>query len=315
MGCVCPRPHLAGPVCHKPRTATPPGPRTPQSVTPGTWPRSREGALGRLAVALEPSYLLGLVLITGCLWLSPDGQLPSGRWRRPAKFLSVAGLAYGVVVFVPWVVAALARKVRVDATGTPVGITHGAAGLVWQLAAVGVLGLILSWVAWLAVQVPKYRHSSGERLQQLKWLYSGAVVSIISLVVTVIQPGSATLAWGIVTAVAAVGLAALPVALGIGILKFRLYDIDRIISRTLAYALVTGLIVGVYAGVVLLATRVLPFPGSVGVAASTLVAAALVNPLRRRIQRVVDPFLDRYDINQERAGLGRRSRASAPPGA
>jgi hypothetical protein len=94
-------------------------------------------------------------------------------------------------------------------------------------------------------------------------------------------------------------LAALPVSIGIGILKYRLYDIDRIVSRTLAYAIVTGLLVGVYAGLVLLATRVLPFTGPVAAAGSTL-AAALFNPLRRRVQRAVDrPFnRARYDADR-----------------
>jgi hypothetical protein len=92
-------------------------------------------------------------------------------------------------------------------------------------------------------------------------------------------------------------LAALPVSIGVGILKYHLYDIDRLISRTLAYALVTGLLVGVYAGIVTLATGVLPFSSPVGVAASTLAAAALFNPLRRRVQRIIDRRFNRarYD--------------------
>ena len=93
---------------------------------------------------------------------------------------------------------------------------------------------------------------------------------------------------------------ALPVAISVAILKYRLYEIDRIISRTLAYAIVTGLLVGVYAGLVLLATRVLSFHTPVAVAASTLAAAALFNPLRRRVQRAVDRRFNRarYDADQ-----------------
>ena len=93
------------------------------------------------------------------------------------------------------------------------------------------------------------------------------------------------------------GWAALPVSIGIAILRYRLYDIDRIISRTLAYAIVTGLLVGVYAGLVLLATRVLSFHTPVAVAASTLAAAALFNPLRRRVQRAVDRRFNRARYN------------------
>jgi hypothetical protein len=94
-------------------------------------------------------------------------------------------------------------------------------------------------------------------------------------------------------------LAALPVSIGVGILKYHLYDIDRLISRTLAYALVTGLLVGVYAGIVTLATKVLPFSSPVGVAASTLAAAALFNPLRRRVQRIIDRRFNRARYDAE----------------
>ena len=84
------------------------------------------------------------------------------------------------------------------------------------------------------------------------------------------------------------------------VLRYRLFDIDRIISRTLAYAIVTGLLVGVYAGIVLLATHVVSINAPVAVAASTLAAAALFNPLRRRVQRAVDRRFNRarYDADQ-----------------
>ena len=93
------------------------------------------------------------------------------------------------------------------------------------------------------------------------------------------------------------GSASLPVAIGVAILRFRLYEIDRLVSRTLSYALLTGLLVGVFGGVVLLTTRVLPFSSPVAVAVSTLAAAALFNPLRRRVQRLVDHRFNRarYD--------------------
>jgi hypothetical protein len=90
------------------------------------------------------------------------------------------------------------------------------------------------------------------------------------------------------------------VSIGVGILKYRLYEIDRIISRTLAYAIVTGLLVGVYAGLVLLATEVLKFSSPVAVAASTLVAAALFNPVRRRVQHAVDRRFNRARYDAER---------------
>jgi hypothetical protein len=113
------------------------------------------------------------------------------------------------------------------------------------------------------------------------------------------------------------GIAALPVSMGIAILKYRLYDIDRIISRTLAGAIVTGLLVGAYAGLVLLATRVLAFSSTIAVAASTLAAAALFNPLRQRVQRAVDRRFNRarYDADQAIAAFAARPQDAVDPDA
>ena len=104
------------------------------------------------------------------------------------------------------------------------------------------------------------------------------------------------------------GILVLPVSLALGILKFRLYDIDRIISRTVAYAVLTGILVGVYAGLVLLATQVLAVKSPVAVAASTLAVAALFSPLRRRVQRAVDRRFNRarYDADQTVAAFAAR---------
>jgi hypothetical protein len=158
-------------------------------------------------------------------------------------------------------------------------------------------------VGFIGRQVLSWRRSSGERRQQLKWLASGAAVSMAGLVLAVIFASSSgtsanvaqwlgNLAW--------FGLAALPVSIGVAILRYRLYDIDRIISRTLAYALVTGLLIGVFAGIVLLTTDVLSLSSPVAVAASTLAAAALFNPLRQRVQRVVDRRFNRTRYNADR---------------
>ena len=107
-----------------------------------------------------------------------------------------------------------------------------------------------------------------------------------------------------------VGIVSLPVCISFAISKYRLYDIDRIISRTLAYTIVTGLLAGVYAGLVLLATRALPVPLSTpaAVAGATLVAAALFSPLRRRVQQTVDRRFNRarYDADRTIAAFAAR---------
>ena len=130
----------------------------------------------------------------------------------------------------------------------------------------------------MARQVLSWRRAGGERRQQLKWLASGAAMTVFSILLGVL----------ISSPVPLVGLAALPAAIGVAILKYRLYDIDRLISRTLAYAIITGLLVGVYAGLVLLATQLLHVHTPVAVAASTLAAAGLFNPLRLRVQHMAD---------------------------
>jgi hypothetical protein len=100
----------------------------------------------------------------------------------------------------------------------------------------------------------------------------------------------------------------LPVSIGVGILRYRLYEIDRLISRTLSYALLTGLLVGVFVGLVLLTTRVMPFSSPVGVAASTLVAAGLFSPLRVRLQKLVDRRFNRARYDTEALVAAFRSR-------
>ena len=113
---------------------------------------------------------------------------------------------------------------------------------------------------------------------------------------------------GTVGGVFVLGFLALPLSIGVAVLRYGLFDIDRIISRTLAYTIVTGLLVGVYAGIVLLSTDVLSLTSSAAVAASTLAAAALFNPLRRRVQRVVDRRFNRarYDGEQTVAAFAVR---------
>jgi MFS family permease len=166
-------------------------------------------------------------------------------------------------------------------------------------------------LSFVAAQVLSWRRSSGERRQQLKWLMSGAAVLVLSQVI--VQPVLALypnlpqvqLVAGFLLGL---GAAALPASMAVAILKYRLYDIDRIISRTLSYAIVTGLLIGMYAGLVLLATQVFQFRTPVAVAAATLAAAALFNPLRQRVQRAVDRRFNRarYDADKTVAAFAAR---------
>jgi hypothetical protein len=247
--------------------------------------------------------LLGLIIL-----LYPDGRLPSpaggscsgptSRWR--GLYLG------GALVIAAGAIAG--HQVRLDAGGTLTVFDSPAGGTAWwgMAQTLFFLALAASWLTWLARQAFAYRHSAGERRLQLKWLLSGAAAGITlavgGFVVSITVPAQS----GIGSGAGALGILVLPVSLGLGILKFRLYDIDRIISRTLAYAIVTGLLVGVYAGLVLLATQVLTIKSPVAVAGSTLVAAALFNPLRHRVQRAVDRRFNRAGTTPTRRWLRSR---------
>ena len=119
------------------------------------------------------------------------------------------------------------------------------------------------------------------------------------MVATIVLSGERG-AWEVVAYPAVVAAFAVPVSMAVAILKYRLYDIDRIISRTVAYTIITGLLVGVYAGLVLLATQVFGFHSAVAVAAATLAAAALFSPVRSRVQQVVDRRFNRARYDAER---------------
>ena len=193
-----------------------------------------------------------------------------------------------------------AHPLRVDDTGGLVVMDNPTGWFAIAEHSILVVSLILS-LGFICRQVLSWRRSSGEQRQQLKWLASGAAVTIVSVVLAAVfaTSGTTTTLREWVDNLFWFGLAALPVSMGVAILRYRLYEIDRIISRTLAYTVVTGLLVAAYAGLVLLSTHVLALSSSVAVAASTLAAAAAFSPLRRRVQRIVDHRFNRarYDAD------------------
>ncbi len=263
---------------------------------------------GPIGLVFDQMWTAGLVLFVVVILLFPDGRLPSRSWRWALGTYFALYIALVGAFAVATAGALAAHPVRIDAAGglsaidTPVG---------WFAAVEhSVLLLLLAMSAgFIARQLLTWRRSSGERRQQLKWLASGAAISVAGLVLALAFGTSRTttvLEW--LDNIFLFALAALPVSMGVAILRYRLYEIDRIISRTLAYAAVTGLLIGAYAGLVLLATRVLSFSSSVAVAASTLAAAALFSPLRRRVQRVVDRRFNRarYDADLTVAAFAAR---------
>jgi hypothetical protein len=253
--------------------------------------------LGSVAVVVMASWPVWLVLIAILLWIFPDGQLPPGRWRRVAVVLVTAGALLAVAATAGGAAAVAGHTVRIDASGTLANQAGGAAGLPQGAVAVGVLASLL---VWLGVQVPRYRRSAGERRQQFKWLYTGAAIFVVSVIsALLVSGGSSSLDLAVNNGIVPVGFAVLPVCIGVAVLRYRLYEIDRIISRVISYAVITAVLAGVFAGFVLLATVVLPFKTPVAVAAATLAAAALFNPLRKRVQHAVDRRFNRARYNAE----------------
>jgi uncharacterized membrane protein YtjA (UPF0391 family) len=269
--------------------------------------------LAAVGVVFAPYWCPLLVTLPLTILLFPDGRLPSRRWRPVLWAYLVVGASWPVSVYVVTIGAIAAGDVHLVPGGDLSAVDSPAGSSAWLGSFEGLILPVLAafWLAFVASQVLSWRRASGERRQQLKWLMSGAAVCMAAVAVTAIVgtlDRSASPAVQVVVDVASVGIAALPVSIGVAILKYRLYDIDRIISRTLAYAIVTGLLVGVYAGLVLLSTEVFKFHSTVAVAAATLAAAALFNPVRRRVQRRVDRWFNRarYDADQMVAGFAAR---------
>ncbi len=270
--------------------------------------------LGVVGVFLAPAWCPLFVTLPLVFLLFPDGRLPSPRWRPVLWCYLVVGACWPLSIYAVTIGAVAAGDMNVVPGGDLRAVDDPAGSSAWlgSVEALILLVLAVFWLVFVARQVLSWRRADGERRQQLKWLMSGAAVCMVALGVSAIvgtfsasAPSPAVqAALDIVT----IGIGALPVSIGVAILKYRLYDIDRLISRTLAYAIVTGLPVGVYAGLVLLATRVLSFRTPLAVAAATLAAAALFNPLRRRVQRRVDRRFNRarYDADRMIAGFAAR---------
>jgi hypothetical protein len=257
--------------------------------------------LAPVAVVLDTLQAPSLALFPPVILLFPDGRLTSRRWQRVLLVYAALTAYVAVVTVAPAIGAVAARDIRLGINGnlTNAGQLGGWVGNPpdWLIVPV-LVSIVLIGLSFVGHQVLSWRQAAGERRQQLKWLASGAAIAVFSILLAALLR----------TPIPLVGLAALPVGIGVGILKYRLYDIDRIISRTLAYAIITGLLVGVYAALVLVATRILSLHTPVAVAAATLAAAALFNPLRRRVQLMVDRRFNRarYDADRTVAAFAAR---------
>ena len=258
---------------------------------------------GPAALAIDQLWTAGLVLFVMIILLFPDGRLPSVFWRWALRVFCALYLALLAAVATATAGALAAHPVRIDAAGglsaidNPGGWFAAVQHSILLARAGAVCGLHRPPGAELAALVRRAAPAAevaGER-RGLRDRQPRPGL-----------PAEHPAASGVDNLILC-GVAALPVAMGVAILRYRLYDIDRLISRTLAYAIVTGLLVGVYAALAL-AAGALRFHGQATVAVATLAAAALFNPLRRRVQRVVDRRFNRarYDADVTVAAFATR---------
>jgi len=233
-----------------------------------------------------PGIALGVTL--PALFL-PDGRLRSRRWRLVVAS-SVTGAALTVVA------GALSpgplEEMGID---NPMGLAGPAGNVAAVLTIVGILLHWLSLPPAAVCVVLRFRASRGVERQQLRWVAAGVAAAVAGLLVSL--PGGLGIAPGWISIVIFPALLCPPVAVAVAVLRYRLYDLDRVVSRTLAWALLTGLLGLGYAAVVLGLGRLLPEGSSLAVAAATLAAAAAFSPLRRRVQGLVDRRFNRrrYD--------------------
>jgi hypothetical protein len=272
--------------------------------------------LPALAVLAQPSWAPAIVLFGVATQLFPDARLPRGRWRLVLWIYLGFGAVWTVGAFAIALNAVIGNHIAITSSGDLAQLDRPSGPTAWwgilQTLFFPLFGLML--VAWVVREAPAFRRSTGERRQQLVLLIAGGLITGVSGGITVTFSGRSGIL-GVLGIVGGVGLVALPLSVGVGILRFRLYEIDRLISRTISYTIVTGLLAGIFVGLVALTTRVLPISSPVGVAASTLAAATLFNPLRIRVQKLIDRHFNRarYDAETIVAAFSARLRDAIDP--
>ena len=246
------------------------------------------------ALCIDPALIVAGPLLA---LLFPDGRLPGPRWRWPVGAIA-AMLAVGSVLVI----------VRPGPLGDSLGVNpFGVTNVPWveTLAPLGetleATALLASLLLALVAVIVRLRRSRDAEREQLKWFVAANLVVVVGLFLSIADGATDPTAFDIL---AVVSLSFPPIAVGTAILRYRLYEIDRIISRTLAYAAVTGILFGIFVVVNLTLqawlSPLLGAGGSVAVAVSTLLVAALFNPIRGRVQRVVDRRFDRARYHADR---------------
>jgi hypothetical protein len=265
----------------------------------------RPGALPAANLAARvygPLIYLALAIIGFIIQLTPTGSPPSAGWRRWARMSAVAmAVALAAATLAPGSLDPVRMAVRGPLDPGCYGGALRAANVLAQAVAITII------LAGGASLVVRYRRARGVERLQLRWVTLAAALTGVAMLVyaVLLALGSRLADW-----ISAGGTIFLPLATGAAILRYRLYDLDRIISRTLAYGLLTVLLAGGYAAVALALGQLLGRDSSLAVAGATLAVAAAFQPARRRVQRLVDRRFNRrrHDAARIIEGFGARLR-------
>ncbi len=279
---------------------------------PGSLPGAKLAAWLGEWIWVPSVGLMGTFLVL----LFPNGRLPSLRWRVVA-WLAVAAMAFSglSLAFFPGPL----RETPGIALANPFGI-EATRSILERVGTVGLFLLPFCFVASAVSMILRFRRSQGVERQQLKWFVSAAALLAVTFAATVVASAfvggrsAPPLALKVAQDITTLTFAGLPVAAGIAILRYRLYDIDRIINRTLVYGSLTATLVALYfGGIVVLQRLFVVLTGeqsTLAVVASTLLIAAVFNPLRRLVQALVDRrfYRRKYDAAKTLAAFSARLR-------
>ena len=241
----------------------------------------RPGPVPALSLVATLGQMVFVLTLVALILLFPTGRLPGPRWRPVAVLFALGALSTLVVSLRTEGLLSVGPDVVSPLAGPVPGV----------VSFVGGVGVAVGLVGMMVAVVVRFRRARGLERQQLRWFLASVVAGVACILL--IPFGS--LGW-------ALGPSLVPTGIGIAILRYRLYDLDRVVSRTVTYAIVTAVLAGTYAGLVL-GMQGITGPDDASdlvVAGSTLVAAALFRPVRDRVQRVVDRRFDRARFDHDR---------------
>lgn len=272
----------------------------------------RAGDVASEGMAVVPQavtwiWMIALAFVINALLRFPDGNRLGPGWRRVETLLWSATLFTAIV----------STLAPAEGFSNPLEVVAWSAGLLIATNFGYAVWNLVSVVAMLSIVI-RLRRSRGVERQQLKWVaFAVSAVGVLALTIEVFVASVNEVVYARVNWLVAASILLIPIAMAMAMLRYRLYDVDRVVSRSVAYSLVAAVLGLVYAGVVVALQTISPASGDLAVAGSTLAVAVLFNPVRLRVQRWVDRRFNRasYDAAKEVDAFTGRLRAAVDPAA